>query len=125
MPAIISSGPVHCSVCGGKIPSGEFVVCEHCGSEFHFFEEGGPLFKRGSTPVGHRVVELLISRFNQAHQIDLAAEPLAMQRVIEASEHAARELTTKGKTVVNLPFITAGPSGPLHLEMKLKKADLG
>lgn len=119
--------PIACTVCGAKLPSGWVVTCAYCSSEFDFNRPPaeGMVVKRGSTPGGRRVVEILIARFKESHQIDLTANDQAMQRVTEASERAARELAEKGKSKVNIPFLAMGPSGPVHLEMKLKKADLG
>jgi hypothetical protein len=48
-----------------------------------------------------------------------------MQRLAEVSELVARELMEKGKAVIDLPFITAGPSGPVNLKMKLERKDIG
>lgn len=127
MPAIINTGPVHCSVCGSQLRSGAIVICDFCGSELHLENPpaGGALVKRGSTPAGRRVIEVIVERFLQSKKINLAADAMAMQRVTEASERAAREIGEEGKAMVNIPFIAMGPSGPVHLEMKLKQADIG
>jgi len=117
--------PIPCAVCGAPLKSGAIVVCEHCGSELHLEKPpaGGPVVKRGSTPAGRRVVEVVVARFKQSHKIDLAADAMAIQRITEVSERAAREIETKGVTAINVPFVSAGPSGPVHLDMKLSKAD--
>jgi hypothetical protein len=126
MSASTGKGSIPCTVCGATLISGAIVVCGYCGSEYHFAKPsaGGALVRRGSTPAGRRVIELLVAGFMRSHKVDLKGEPLAMQRLAEAAERAAREISAKGKAVVNLPFIAALPTGPLHLEMKLKRSDL-
>jgi molecular chaperone DnaK len=51
-------------------------------------------------------------------------DPLAMQRLKEASEKAKIELSSSQQTEINLPYITADASGPKHLNMKLTRAKL-
>jgi len=65
------------------------------------------------------------ARFLESNKVDLTADAMAMQRLTEVSERVARELVAKGKAVVDLPFITAGPSGPVNLRMKLDRKDIG
>lgn len=119
--------PVTCPVCGALLGEGMKVTCPACGSEFNFDNppDIGPVVKRGSTPAGRRVAEVIVARFLATSKIDLAGDQMAMQRVNEVSELIAREITEKGKAKVDLPFIAAGPSGPVNLKMELKKADLG
>jgi hypothetical protein len=126
MPFLVTAPPP-CSVCSAPLPSGAAVTCAHCGSEFNFSSPPteSPLVKRGSTPAGRRVAEVIVARFKESNRIDLAADATALQRVTEASERVAREIATKGSGKVDMPFIAAGPKGPVSLAMKLKKADLG
>ena len=119
--------PVICPVCGARLPGGAMVTCEYCGSELNFENppSGGPVVKRGSTPAGRRVIEVVVARFLMTNKINLAGDNLAMQRITEGSELIAREISEKGKAKVDFPFIAAGPSGPVNLKMELKQADLG
>ena len=48
---------------------------------------------------------------------------MALQRLKEAAEKAKIELSQVAETTINLPFISAGPDGPLHLEMKLTRSE--
>jgi molecular chaperone DnaK len=83
----------------------------------------------GDTQLGgddwdQRVIDWLVERFKGNYSIDLAKDRMAMQRLKEAGEKAKVELSQVNETTINLPFISAGPDGPLHLEEKLTRADL-
>src|ERR687884_1144571 len=62
-----------------------------------------------------RIVDWLLTKFKNAHNIDLSKDKMAMQRLKEAAEKAKIELSTAMETEINLPFITADQSGPKHL----------
>jgi len=119
--------PLPCPVCGAPLSQSATVMCPQCGSELNLENPAavGAVVKRGSTPAGRRVVELVAARFLESNKVDLTADAMAMQRLTEVSERVARELVAKGKAVVDLPFITAGPSGPVNLRMKLDRKDIG
>ncbi|MCP3939585.1 MAG: molecular chaperone DnaK [Actinomycetia bacterium] len=68
------------------------------------------------------VIEWLIAQFKGDHGVDLGADPMAKQRLKEAAEQAKKDLSSKQTTQVNLPFITATDSGPLHLDYELTRA---
>ena len=69
-----------------------------------------------------RVIDWLVTTFKAAHGIDLAADRMAVQRLKEAAEKAKIELSQVQQTQINLPFITATPDGPLHLDETLSRA---
>jgi molecular chaperone DnaK len=69
-----------------------------------------------------RVIKWLVERFKAAHNIDLGADRMAGQRLKEAAEKAKIELSQVQQTQINLPFITATPDGPLHLDETLTRA---
>jgi molecular chaperone DnaK len=71
-----------------------------------------------------RLIEYLSAEFKADSGIDLAGDPLAMQRLKEAAEKAKIELSSSSQTEVNLPYITADASGPKHLVVKLTRAKL-
>ncbi|MDH4047734.1 MAG: molecular chaperone DnaK [Gammaproteobacteria bacterium] len=71
-----------------------------------------------------RVMEYLTSEFQRESGVDISKDPLAMQRLKEASEKAKIELSSSQQTEVNLPYITADASGPKHLSIKLTRAKL-
>ena len=71
-----------------------------------------------------RLIEYLSTEFKADSGVDLAGDPLAMQRLKEAAEKAKIELSSSTQTEVNLPYITADASGPKHLVVKLTRAKL-
>src|SRR6185436_12370795 len=70
-----------------------------------------------------RVMDWLVKTFKDNHGVDLSNDRMAMQRLKEAAEKAKIELSQVAETTINLPFITATADGPLHLEMKLTRAE--
>jgi molecular chaperone DnaK len=70
-----------------------------------------------------RIIDHLVKTFRGQHGIDLSQDKMAMQRLKEAAEKAKIELSAATTTTINLPYITAGPSGPLHLDMNLTRAE--
>jgi molecular chaperone DnaK len=70
------------------------------------------------------IVDWLVSEFKKSQGIDLSADPMALQRLYEASEKAKIELSTTQETQINLPFITADTSGPKHLDTRLTRAKM-
>jgi molecular chaperone DnaK len=71
-----------------------------------------------------RLIGYLASEFEKESGVDIRKDPLAMQRLKEASEKAKIELSSQQQTEVNLPYITADASGPKHLNIKLTRAKL-
>ena len=68
------------------------------------------------------VIEWLVTSFRNDHGVDLGADPMAAQRLKEAAEKAKIELSQVQQTQINLPFVTATDSGPLHLDYTLTRA---
>lgn len=69
-----------------------------------------------------RIVEWMVAEFKKENGIDLSADKMSEQRLVEAAEKAKIELSSMASTNINLPFITAGASGPLHLDLTLTRA---
>ena len=69
-----------------------------------------------------RVVDHLVKNFKNAYGVDLSKDKMAMQRLREAAEKAKIELSSSSQTSINLPYITAGAEGPLHLDESLSRA---
>jgi molecular chaperone DnaK len=68
------------------------------------------------------LLDYLADEFKKENGIDLRNDPMALQRLKEASEKAKIELSSSLETEVNLPFITADASGPKHLVMKITRS---
>jgi molecular chaperone DnaK len=68
------------------------------------------------------VVTWLVVSFKGDHGVDLSTDAMACQRLREAAEQAKKDLSSKQTTQINLPFITATDSGPLHLDCELTRA---
>lgn len=69
-----------------------------------------------------KIIDWLVQSFKGDNGIDLSADPMAMQRLKEAAEKAKVELSQKTEAQLNLPFITANESGPIHLDYTLSRA---
>ena len=70
-----------------------------------------------------RVVDHLVRTFQNQQGIDLGKDKMALQRLRGAAEKAKIELSSSTNTTINLPYITASPEGPLHLDVSLSRAD--
>jgi len=68
------------------------------------------------------LIDHLADEFKNNHGIDLREDRQALQRLKDAAEEAKIELSNKKETTVNLPFITATDSGPVHLEQSITRA---
>jgi molecular chaperone DnaK len=64
-----------------------------------------------------------VTTFKNQNGIDLSKDKMALQRLKEAAEKAKIELSQSAETTINLPYITASAEGPLHLEVKLTRAE--
>ncbi|GAB3916292.1 hypothetical protein GCM10027613_14370 [Microlunatus endophyticus] len=70
-----------------------------------------------------RVVDWLVTQFKNKNGVDLSKDKIARQRLQEAAEKAKIELSSASETQINLPYITLGESGPLHLEERLTRSE--
>ncbi|MDL5361606.1 molecular chaperone DnaK [Halalkalicoccus sp. NIPERK01] len=68
------------------------------------------------------IIDHLAEEFQNDHGIDLREDRQALQRLKDAAEEAKIELSSRKETDINLPFITATDSGPVHLETSLTRA---
>ncbi len=68
------------------------------------------------------LVDYIVREFKHQNRYDLRQDINAMMRVKEAAEKAKIELSGMLSTTINLPFLCAGPNGPLHLEMSINRA---
>ena len=82
----------------------------------------------GDTQLGgddwdQRIIDWMVTGFRNAHGVDLGNDRMALQRLQEAAEKAKIELSQVTEASINLPFVTATADGPLHLDMKLTRAE--
>jgi molecular chaperone DnaK len=68
------------------------------------------------------IVDFLAATFKANEGIDLRQDKQALQRLTEAAEKAKIELSSATQSEINLPFITATPEGPKHLDLNLTRA---
>jgi len=101
--------------------------------DISILELGGGIFDvkstNGDTRLGgedfdQRLVDYICDEFRKEQGIDLRKDRMALQRIKEVAEKAKMELSTAMETDINIPFITADPSGPKHLLMNLTRAKL-
>ncbi len=119
--------------CGLDPKKGQRVVVYDLGGgtfDVTVLESRGGIFEvrstNGDTHLGgddfdQAVIRILVEAFKERHGIDLAADPMALQRLKEAAEAAKIELSSSPVADIALPFIVAGPAGPLHLEHRLTR----
>src|SRR5215213_3982631 len=70
------------------------------------------------------IVDWMVGEFKRDQGIDLVGDRMALQRLYEAAEKAKIELSSTMSTQINLPYITATPEGPKHLDLQLTRAKL-
>jgi molecular chaperone DnaK len=68
------------------------------------------------------IINHLVTNFKNAHGVDLSKDKMAVQRLKEAAEKAKIDLSQSMQASINLPYITAGAEGPLHLDETLTRA---
>ena len=78
--------------------------------------------KLGGDDLDNKIIDWLADNFRKENNIDLKNDKMALQRLKEAAEKAKKDLSGTLQTQISLPFISAGPAGPLHLEATLTRA---
>jgi len=77
----------------------------------------------GGDDFDQRIIDWLADEFRKDQGIDLRQDKMALQRLKEAAEKAKIELSGAQSTNINLPYITAGAEGPLHLDVTITRAE--
>ena len=75
----------------------------------------------GGDDFDERIAHWLTDHFAAEQGIDLTGDPVAMQRIREEAEKVKKELSSARQAEINLPFITSGPQGPLHIQATLTR----
>lgn len=78
----------------------------------------------GGRDIDQGIVRFLIEEFKKQSGVDLSKDKLALQRLDETAEKAKHELSSTNETDINIPFISQGADGPLHMDLKLTRAKL-
>jgi len=89
--------------------------------QFEVLSTNGDTFL-GGEDFDQRLMDYLCDEFKKESGLDLRKDMLALQRLKDAAEKAKIELSSSQQTEVNLPYITADPSGPKHLAIKVTRA---
>ena len=76
----------------------------------------------GGDDFDNKIIDWLADNFRKENNVDLKNDKMALQRLKEAAEKAKKDLSGTLQTQISLPFISAGPAGPLHLEATLTRA---
>ena len=76
----------------------------------------------GGDDFDQKVIDYLLEEFKKENGIDLKGDRMAMQRLKEAAEKAKIELSQLQKTLISLPFLSFGPSGPINFECELTRS---
>ncbi|GAB2317816.1 molecular chaperone DnaK [Alkalibacterium sp. s-m-22] len=76
----------------------------------------------GGDDFDEKIIDYLVAEFKKENGVDLSKDKMALQRLKDAAEKAKKDLSGVSSTQISLPFISAGESGPLHLEMTLTRA---
>jgi molecular chaperone DnaK len=77
----------------------------------------------GGEDFDQRIMDWLIKQFQSDTGIDIRADRMALQRLKEAAERAKCELSVAEEAPINLPFISAGADGPVHLSTVVRRSD--
>ncbi len=93
------------------ISDGVFEVMATCGNN-----------RLGGDDFDNRIIDYIAAEFKKDNGIDLRNDKMASQRLKEAAEKAKCELSSVTSASINLPYISAGAEGPLHLDMTLTRA---
>ncbi len=95
-----------------ELGDGVFEVCSTAGDN-HL----------GGDDWDQRIIDWLADKFQADQGVDLRGDKIAMQRLKEAAEKAKMELSSTSQSTINLPFISAGAAGPLHMDYTLTRAE--
>lgn len=72
----------------------------------------------------NRLMDWLAEEFQKENKVNIHRDTLAMQRLKDAAEKAKIELSSLTRTNVNLPFLSSGSDGPLHLDIEINRAQM-
>jgi molecular chaperone DnaK len=91
--------------------------------QFEVLSTNGDTFL-GGEDFDQRIIDYIIGEFKKNNGIDLAKDPIALQRIKGAAERAKIELSSTQQTEINEPYIAMANGAPAHLTMKITRAKL-
>jgi molecular chaperone DnaK len=78
----------------------------------------------GGDDFDNLIIDWMIAEFKKSSGIDVGKDKMALQRLKEGAEKAKIELSSVQETSINLPFLTVGPGGPVHMDLRLSRSKL-
>jgi len=76
----------------------------------------------GGDDFDNKIIDWLAKEFKDENGFDIKNDKMALQRLKDAAENAKKELSSSEITEINLPFISMGQAGPIHLVKSLTRA---
>ena len=76
----------------------------------------------GGDDFDNKIIDWLADEFKAENGFDVKNDKMALQRLKDAAENAKKELSSAESTEINLPFISMGNAGPIHLVKSLTRA---
>ena len=76
----------------------------------------------GGDDFDNSIIDWLAAEFETENGFDVKNDKMALQRLKDAAENAKKELSSAESTEINLPFISMGNAGPVHLVKSLTRA---
>eukprot|EP01012_Entosiphon_sulcatum_P054916 TRINITY_DN7617_c0_g1_i1.p1 TRINITY_DN7617_c0_g1~~TRINITY_DN7617_c0_g1_i1.p1 ORF type:complete len:658 (-),score=151.56 TRINITY_DN7617_c0_g1_i1:106-1908(-) len=98
-------------------------ILELSGGVFEVKATNGDTFL-GGEDFDATITEYILGEFKKENGFDISKDKMALQRVREAAEKAKMELSSAATTDINLPFLSAGENGPVHLSLSLSRSKL-
>jgi len=87
---------------------------------FEVKSTGGDTFL-GGVDFDNKLVEYVAGKFKDEHGIDLTKDPMSHQRIQDACERAKMDLSSMPQARINIPYIAAGDSGPVNLDLAVSR----
>ncbi|MEZ0327176.1 MAG: molecular chaperone DnaK [Fimbriimonas sp.] len=76
----------------------------------------------GGDDFDNKIVDWLVNEFKKDQGVDLTKDRAAIQRLRDAAERAKVELSSQASVSINIPYVTANESGPLHMDYTMTRA---
>jgi molecular chaperone DnaK len=78
----------------------------------------------GGDDIDNIIIDWMVAEFKKSTGVDLHKDKMALQRLKDAAEKAKIELSSVQESTLNLPYVTVGAGGPVHLDLRLSRAKL-